>query len=147
VRQAGSSDAVRGAGNIVNAVRIASTIYAADEADAALYGFGDGYKARYVRIDDAKQNLSALETKPLWLEKQSFPLPCGDTSYALRIMEPSATMAGEAKFIATILADHMVRERHDAPGDLRRGQGAHGGPTTTSGTRCRRPATCATSRP
>ena len=107
VRQAGSSDAVRGAGNIVNAVRIASTIYAADEADAALYGFGDGYKARYVRIDDAKQNLSALETKPLWLEKQSFPLPCGDTSYALRIMEPSATMAGEAKFIATIIGAHM----------------------------------------
>lgn len=108
VRQAGSSDAIRGAGNIVNAVRIASTIYAADEADAALYGFGEGYKARYVRIDDAKQNLSAMETKPLWLEKQSFPLPCGDTSYALRLMEPSATAMGEAKFIATILASHMV---------------------------------------
>jgi len=109
VRQAGSSDAVRGAGNIVNAVRIASTIYAADEADAALYGFGDGYKGRYVRIDDAKQNHAALETKPLWLEKQSFPLPNGDTSYSMRMMEPSATMAGEAKFIATILADHMNR--------------------------------------
>lgn len=108
VRQAGSSDAIRGAGNIVNAVRIASTIYAADEADAALYGFGDGYKAKYVRIDDAKQNLSAMETKPVWLEKQSFPLPCGDTSYALRIMEPSASAAGEAKFIATILATHMT---------------------------------------
>ena len=109
VRQAGSSDAVRGAGNIVNAVRIASTIYAADEADAALYGFADGYKARYVRIDDAKQNQAALETKPLWLEKQSFPLPNGDTSYAMRLMEPSATMAGEAKFIATIIAEHMSR--------------------------------------
>ncbi|MBK9156757.1 MAG: AAA family ATPase [Micropruina sp.] len=108
VRQAGSSDAVRGAGNIVNAVRIASTIYAADETDAALYGFGDGYKARYVRIDDAKQNMAALETKPLWLEKQSFPLPCGDASYAMRIMEPSATAASEAKFIATILASHMA---------------------------------------
>lgn len=109
VRAAGSSDAVRGAGNIVNAVRIASTIYAADEADAALYGFSDGYKARYVRIDDAKQNHAALETKPLWLEKQGFPLPNGDTSYAMRMMEPSATMAGEAKFIATIIADHMTR--------------------------------------
>lgn len=107
VRQAGSSDAVRGAGNIVNSVRIASTIYAADEADAALYGFGDGYKARYVRVDDAKQNVSALDTKPLWLEKQSFPLPCGDTSYALRVMEPSATSAGEAKLIAEVLAAHM----------------------------------------
>lgn len=109
VRQAGSSDAVRGAGNIVNAVRIASTIFAADEADAALYGLGEGYKARYVRIDDAKQNLSALETKPLWLEKQSFPMPNGDSSYSLRMMEVSASISGEAKFIATLLAEYMGR--------------------------------------
>ena len=67
------------------------------EADAALYGFSDGYKARYVRIDDAKQNHGPQSTKPLWLEKQTFPLPNGDTSYAMRMMEPSATMAGEAK--------------------------------------------------
>ena len=107
VRQAGSSDAVRGAGNIANAVRIASTIYAADEADAALYGLGEGYKAKFVRVDDAKQNNSAMETRPTWLEKQSFPLPNGDSSYALRVVEQSATAAGEAKMIGVILADHM----------------------------------------
>lgn len=108
VRQAGSSDAVRGAGNIVNAVRIASTIYAADKDDAALYGFTEDYRAKYVRIDDAKQNLAVLETKPLWLEKVSFPLPCGDTSYALRNVEASATIRGEANYIASIIAAHLL---------------------------------------
>jgi hypothetical protein len=106
-RQAGDAGAARGAGNITNAVRIASTIYAADEADAALYGFGEGYKARYVRIDDAKTNNAAMETKPLWLEKQGFPLPNGDSSYALRIMEASASAAGEGRLIAEIIAAHM----------------------------------------
>ena len=108
-RAAGSSDAVRGAGNIVNSVRIASTIFAADEADAALYGFGEGYKARYVRIDDAKQNASEMSTKPFWLEKQSFPLPNGDTSYALRTMAPAASAMGEAKLIAAIVSEHMTQ--------------------------------------
>lgn len=107
VRQAGSSDAVRGAGNIVNAVRIASTIYAADEADATLYGFGEDYKGKYIRIDDAKQNAAALGGKPAWLEKWSYPLPNGDTVQALRPVELSATAAGEAKLIATVLAAHM----------------------------------------
>jgi hypothetical protein len=109
VRQAGSSDAIRGAGNIVNAVRIASTIYAADENDAVLYGFSDDYKARYVRIDDAKQNVSAMATKPTWFEKWSYPLPNGDTVQALRPVELSATAAGEAKLMATVLSAHMDR--------------------------------------
>lgn len=107
VRQAGSSDAVRGAGNIVNAVRIASTIYAADEADALVYGFGEGYRGRYVRIDDAKQNAAPMTTKPAWLEKWSYPLPNGDTVQALRPVEASASVSGEAKLIATVLAAHM----------------------------------------
>lgn len=109
VRQAGSSDAVRGAGNIVNAVRIASTIYAADEADAALYGFGEGYRGKYVRIDDAKQNASEMAVKPAWLEKFSFELPNGDTVQGLRPVELSVTAAGEAKLIATVLAAYMDR--------------------------------------
>lgn len=109
VRAAGSQDAVRGAGNIVNAVRIAATMYAADEHDAALYGFGEGYRAKYVRIDDAKANNAALETKPLWLERQSFPMPNGDSSYALRPFDTTATSAGEGRMMATILAAYMDR--------------------------------------
>ena len=108
IRQAGSSDAVRGGGAVVNAVRIASTIYAADEADAALYGLGEGYKAKFIRVDDAKQNNAAMETKPMWLEKQSFPLPNGDTSYALRVVDQSTSARGEAVLIATVLVQHMA---------------------------------------
>jgi len=109
VRAAGSQDAVRGAGNIVNAVRITATMYAADEHDAALYGFGEGYRAKYVRIDDAKSNNAAIETKPLWLERQGFPLPNGDSSYALRPFDTTATSAGEGRMMATILASYMDR--------------------------------------
>lgn len=109
VRQAGSADAVRGAGNIVNSVRIAHTIYAADEHDAALFGFGEGYRAKYVRLDDAKMNNAEMVTKPTWLEKQSFPLPCGDSVQAIRVFEASATASGEAKLIATVLREYMDR--------------------------------------
>jgi hypothetical protein len=109
VRAAGSQDAVRGAGNIVNAVRIAATMYAADEHDAALYGFGEGYRDKYVRLDDAKINNSAKSGKPLWLERQNFPLPNGDSSYALRPFDTTATSAGEGRMMATILAAYMDR--------------------------------------
>lgn len=108
-KTAGSAEAFRGAGNIVNAVRVAATLFPADEADAALHGFGDGYKARYIRIDDAKQSMAAVSTKPVWLEKQGFPLSNGDSTYSLKPFEASVTMAGEAKFIATIIAEHMSR--------------------------------------
>ena len=108
VRQVGSAEAVRGAGNIVNAVRIAATIYTADEADAALYGLGKDYRARYIRVDDAKQNNAAMHTKPLWLEKINFPMPNGDSSYSLKVVEHGTTAKGEADLIATLLAAHMA---------------------------------------
>lgn len=108
VRQAGSAEAFRGAGNIVNAVRVAATLFPADESDAALYGFGEGYKARYIRIDDAKQSMAAQSTTPVWLEKQGFPLSNGDSTYSLRPFETSATAQGEARLMATHLALSMI---------------------------------------
>lgn len=107
-RAVGSAEAVRGAGNIVNAVRIATTIYAADEADAALYGLGKDYRAKYIRVDDAKQNNAAMHTKPLWLEKVNFPMPNGDSSYSLRVVEHGTTAKGEADLIAVLIAKHMA---------------------------------------
>ncbi len=53
--------------------------------------------------------MAAVSTKPVWLEKQGFPLSNGDSTYSLKPFEASVTMAGEAKFIATIIAEHMSR--------------------------------------
>lgn len=109
-RAVGSADAARGASAIITSVRIAHTLFPADETDAALYGLGADYRARYARLDDAKMSHGELASKPLWLSRRNFPLPCGDASYALELVKPEASSTGEIKLIATCLASYMLRE-------------------------------------
>jgi hypothetical protein len=107
---AGSADASRGAGNIINSVRLAHTLFPADESDSMMYGLGEGYAKRYVRLDGAKTNFGPPGTRPAWFEKVSFPLPNGGTVQALRPIEATESAKGEAKLMATVLADYMMRE-------------------------------------
>lgn len=107
-RGAGTADAARGAGNIVNSVRLAATLFPADEAEEKVYGLGEGASRRFVRFDDAKSNVSEMSVKPLWFEKQSFPLPCGDSTYSMAPFETSASAQGEAALMASILAEAMT---------------------------------------
>lgn len=108
-RQAGSADAVRGAGNIVNAVRLAATLYPADDADATVYGLGPEARAVYARLDDAKVNAARTELKPTWLQRQNFPLPSGRNVYSFNLAEIAASVKGEAQLMASILASYMDR--------------------------------------
>lgn len=106
---AGSAEAFRGAGNIINSVRLAHTLFPADERDAAFYGLGEGFKDRYIRLDGAKNNLGPVRGKPAWFEKVSFPLPNGGTVQSIRPFEASESAKGEAKLMATVLAVYMNR--------------------------------------
>jgi hypothetical protein len=65
---------------------------------------------RAARLDDAKMSHGELASKPLWLSRRNFPLPCGDASYALELVKPEASSTGEIKLIATCLASYMLRE-------------------------------------
>lgn len=104
---AGDTAAVRGAGNITQAVRVANTVYAATEDDAAAFGLGADWRWRYLRVDDAKASHGKLDSSPVWLERVPFMLPQGDESYGLRVSQPGQAKAGEAELIAVLLADYM----------------------------------------
>lgn len=106
---AGTAEASRGAGNIINSVRLAHTMFPADEHDAMLYGFEEGYAKRYTRFDQAKNSYGPPGLRPAWFEKVSFPLPNGGTVQALRPIEVSENAKGEAKLMATILAGYMTQ--------------------------------------
>lgn len=105
--EAGDSGAIRGAGNITQAVRMASTVYAASKDDADQFGLGPDWRSKYLRVDDAKANLSPLDSAPVWLERVPFMLPQGVDSYSLRVMEASQAKAGEADLIAGIIGNYM----------------------------------------
>lgn len=105
--EAGNTTAIRGAGNITQAVRMASTVYAATKEDAEAFGLGPEWRRKYLRVDDAKANLSPLDSAPVWLERVPFLLPQGVESYSLRVMEASQAKAGEAELIAGLIGHYM----------------------------------------
>ena len=109
-RAAGSSDAARGASVITTSSRIVKTLYPADEADEKVYGLGEGARARFCRLDDAKINDAALATVPQWFERQTFPLSATVTAYALRPRgTPKVLAENERAEIARALGDFLLR--------------------------------------
>lgn len=107
--RAGSMDMFRGAAAITTGVRIAHTLLPASEADAALYGLGEGYAFEYARLDDAKFSYGPRDGKPVWLRRHGYPLSNGDATYSLVPAEVTATQNGEATLVATRLAEYMDR--------------------------------------
>lgn len=79
--KAGSTDAIRGAGAIVNNVRIASTLFGMTPAEADALGVKLEERIRYVRFDDAKANQSLISSRA-WFEKVSVRLTNGDARYS-----------------------------------------------------------------
>ena len=105
--EAGNTAAVRGAGNITQAVRMASTVYAATQEDADNFGLGAEWRRKYLRVDDAKANLSPLDGAPVWLERVPFLLPQGVESYSLKVWDGATGKTGEAELVASIIGNYM----------------------------------------
>lgn len=68
---AGNMDSARGAGAILGVVRAAATLYSGmGDADGRAFGVAEDERRRFVRLDDAKGNMSFdRQGKPLWLER------------------------------------------------------------------------------
>ena len=75
---AGSVDAIRGAGNIVNSARFAFTMAGPTREDVDRLGLTREQRERLVRLDDAKMNMALRSSEPVWIEKRTVLLPTGD---------------------------------------------------------------------
>lgn len=86
---AGSAAAARGATSLVAASRIAHTLVNANEAECKTLGIPKQKAPYYVRLDDAKANLSPPGASTRWFERISVPLGQGDAVGVLRL-KPTA---------------------------------------------------------
>lgn len=80
----GNADIARGASAVINASRIAFTLLNASQQDAEDYGLQDNERHHWVRLDDAKMNLSLANTTATWFKKEGQRIPSGDIVGVLR---------------------------------------------------------------
>jgi len=78
-KQAGDMHQARGASALVNAARVAFTLTTMTEEEAVVtYSLEPEKHKWYIRIDTAKGNLQAPDSKETWFKREGFTLPSGD---------------------------------------------------------------------
>lgn len=103
-KNAGSLDAIRGAGSIGGVVRQAFTMFEMTEADADTYDISPDRRRWYVRLDSAKGNRSEPSSDASWWQRQSIPLDNAANGYPedhVGVLEwcPFATRTEKAKAV------------------------------------------------
>ena len=78
VAVAGDINTARGAGALAGAVRSARTITPMSDKEAEGFGIPAARRSWYVRVDDAKGNMSAPSSDATWFERHSVELAQGD---------------------------------------------------------------------
>ena len=78
VATAGDINTARGAGALAGAVRSARTVTPMSEKEATSFDIDPARRGWYVRVDDAKGNMSAPATEANWYERESVELSNGD---------------------------------------------------------------------
>jgi hypothetical protein len=90
----GDQDAFRGAAALIGKSRIARTLGVMSAEDASKLGVSEDERRYFLRLDNAKSNLSAPATSAHWLRLESVDLPNGDNIQALKRWEPPGVMDG-----------------------------------------------------
>ena len=80
---AGDVDSGRGASALSNAVRVAHTLSPMSKKDAEALDVPDEDKTRYVRLDDAKGNMSPPAQGTRWFQRKGILLPNADDKLGL----------------------------------------------------------------
>lgn len=75
---AGNMNAARGASSMLGVARVVQTFYGMSAKDAEKYGIQEEDRHRYIRLDDAKANLSLIDAKARWFERISVTIANGD---------------------------------------------------------------------
>lgn len=105
---AGDADASRGASAITNSARVGLTLFPADPRDCERYGLKEEDRTLYVRLDDAKMNMSLASGRPVWLKKTGVTLINGDEVGVLVPHDMEEDAKGAAHLIAEVLYAEMV---------------------------------------
>lgn len=119
---AGDADASRGGGALIGTARIISTLFAMTEEEASALNVLPENRTDYVRFDDAKANLSRLNGRAKWFEKQSHQLnngkglTPGDEVGVLVPWEPPGMLDGVSMFTIGQILDTIDRGLLDDSG-------------------------------
>lgn len=113
---AGNMNTARGASSLLGIARVVQTLYGMSSKDAERYGIKDENRHLYVRLDDAKANLSLASAEAKWFERIGVTIPNGDEVGVLSPITLSATGLPKEKknFYETVIAGLLthVPDRH-----------------------------------
>lgn len=82
----GDAETARGASSVTSAARVAHTINGMSDQKATQYGLQED-ASWYMRLDDAKSNMTPPQDKATWFKKVSVQLPSGDWVGVLDIVD------------------------------------------------------------
>lgn len=120
--KAGDADAIRGGSAIVNSVRVAHTLFSMTAEEAAALNVEPEKRYDYIRLDDAKLNLSRRAGVAKWFEKRSIDIGNGaglepsDEVGALVPWEPPSGVSGCTRDDISSMLSLIARGMdHDGP--------------------------------
>ena len=94
---AGNLNTARGASALVGVARIVQTLFSMSSKDAERYGVPEEERHRYVRLDDAKANVSLIGADARWFRRVGVTIANGDEVGVLvpEDLEPVSKAGGE----------------------------------------------------
>lgn len=87
---AGNQNAARGASSLTGVARVVQTLFAMSERDAGKLGLDPKDRRRWVRLDDAKANLTLVDDSALWFKRVGVTIANGDEVGVLVPDDPKA---------------------------------------------------------
>ena len=104
----GNMDIARGASAIVNASRVAFTLLSASQQDAEDYGLKEDERYMWVRMDDAKMNMSLATNKGTWFKRESVRIMSMDSVGVMRAESLERSRHHISQRIAEALIESMT---------------------------------------
>lgn len=115
---AGNIDYSRGAGALINAARIASTLAPMDAKTAERLHLDERTRRSFIRLDDGKINLTGTSGNPQWYRISGVSLPNGDnvggivaTDLTEFELNNDAREEGERRELASYVSDFLGGEK------------------------------------
>lgn len=94
---AGNMNTARGASSLLGVARVVQTFYGMSARDAEKFGIKEEDRHRYIRLDDAKANLSLIDANAHWYERVSVTIANGDEVGILQSVDFTAKESEIAK--------------------------------------------------